>query len=207
MRKKRSPKAKEIIKFRKLLNDKSHRGDKIKLHVGCGNNYYEDWINIDKNEDNKIQRIDIVWDMNDELPIKDNSVDFIYNEHFIEHLTADQGIRLMKDFYRVLKPGGVLRIATPDLDYIIFRYIFFWRRQEWIDKYGFSWVKSNAELINICFRSWGHQYLYNGKELKRRLYESGFSKLRRESLYKSKLPDLMNLETRKESDLIIEAIK
>ena len=87
----------------------------VKLHIGCGRVYIDGWINIDNNSDNNIEKLDINMDLRNELPFDDNSVDYIYNEHFFEHLTWDEGFFAIKRFMRVLKPGGVLRIAMPDL--------------------------------------------------------------------------------------------
>jgi len=88
----------------------------IKLHLGCGTIYKEGWINIDNNSDKNIQKLDLDWDLRNSLPFPDNSVDFIFNEHFLEHLTVEEGIQAIKDFFRVLKPGGTMRIAMPDLE-------------------------------------------------------------------------------------------
>lgn len=52
----------------------------------------------------------------------DGSVDLIRMSHLIEHITLDQAKRLLKDCHRVLKPGGVLRIATPDAGIILKHY-------------------------------------------------------------------------------------
>ena len=41
--------------------------------------------------DNNIKKLDFMWDLRKPLPLPENSVDFIYNEHFLEHLTADEG--------------------------------------------------------------------------------------------------------------------
>lgn len=65
--------------------------DCIKLHIGCGTVYKEGWINIDNNSDNNIEKMDFMWDLRKPLPLPENSVDFIYNEHFLEHLTVDEG--------------------------------------------------------------------------------------------------------------------
>lgn len=175
----------------------------LMLHIGCGDVYFDHWINIDLES----EKADLHHDLRHPLPFEDNSVDFIYNEHFIEHLTLQEGLAAMADFYRVLKKGGVVRIATPDLDYLIFRYIFFWKHQEWIKKYGYRRLKTRAEMLNLCFREWGHQYLYNQQELKRRLKEAGFHKIYSQKFQKSKYPELRNRETRKDSKLILEAVK
>lgn len=71
----------------------------IKLHIGCGTVYKEGWINIDNNSDNNIKKLDFMWDLRKPLPLPENSVDFIYNEHFLEHLTADEGGGAFKRMY------------------------------------------------------------------------------------------------------------
>lgn len=49
------------------------------------------------------------------LPYPDNSFEAIYSFHVFEHLTYDEGIYALGEMYRVLKPGGICRISTPDL--------------------------------------------------------------------------------------------
>lgn len=173
------------------------------LNIGCGTVYFNNWINIDIDS----EKADLKHDLRKPLPFDDNYVDFIYNEHFIEHLTVKEGLSVMADFYRVLKPGGVLRIATLDLDYLVFKYRFFWKHQAWIKEFNYRWLKTKAEMLNICFREWGHQYLYNKEELDRRLKEAGFKKIYSRRLNKSKYKELRNRETRKDSKLILEAVK
>lgn len=177
----------------------------LKLNIGCGDIYFDGWINIDLDS----AKADLKIDVRNRLPYDDNSVDFIYCEHFIEHLTVEEGITVLKDFHRVLKVGGILRIATPDLDYVLFRYFFMWKSQLWLKKYGYEWIKTKAEMINISFRDWGHKYLYNYEELKRRLIESEFKSqnIKKQKICKSRYADLTNRETRKDSKLILEALK
>lgn len=175
----------------------------LKLHLGCGQNCFKGWVNIDIDS----SKADFNHDLTMPLPYKDNSVDYIYNEHFIEHLTVHQGVNFLIECHRVLKPEGILRIATPNVTYALLRYFFFWRKQGWIDKYGYGYLKTRAEMINLVFHEWGHQYLYNKEELTRRLKESGFQKINKAKRNKSKFSVFRNIETRKESTLILEAIK
>ncbi len=51
------------------------------------------------------------------IPLEDRAADFIYSSHFLEHLDKESGRRLLEECWRVLKPGGVLRIGVPDLEY------------------------------------------------------------------------------------------
>ncbi|MHA1279612.1 MAG: class I SAM-dependent methyltransferase [Candidatus Helarchaeota archaeon] len=184
------------------LNKKTK--DAMNLHIGCGEVYFDGWVNIDKDS----EKADKKHDARKRLPYKDNSVDFIYNEHFIEHITVEDAIKILIDFYRVLKPEGVLRIATPDLDYLIEKYISpSWKNQDWIETYGYQWIQTRAEMLNLCFREWGHQYLYNAEELERRLKQAGFEKIYRQKWNESKYTELANRETREDSKLIFEAVK
>jgi predicted SAM-dependent methyltransferase len=98
-----------------------------------------------------------------------------------------------------------LRIATPDLDYLIERYNTSWRDQEWLKDN--KRIQTRAEMINTAFRDWEHRYLYNEEELIRRLEEAGFTKIYRRELNESDYKELCNRETRADSKLILEAIK
>src|SRR5665811_349830 len=95
----------------------------VKLHVGCGTKYFDGWINLDNNSDFNISKLEINHDMRLPLPFEEDSVDFIYNEHFLEHLTIEEGQQAIKDFMRVLKKGGVMRMAMPDLKETVDNYL------------------------------------------------------------------------------------
>ena len=182
----------------------------IKLHLGCGTVYKDGWINIDNNSDNNIQKLDINWDLRKPLPFPDNSVDFIYNEHFLEHLTVEEGQKSLKDFYRVLKIGGVMRIAMPDLERTVAAYSDMnWKEnsKEAFEKFGLTFIQTRAERINIGFRWWGHQWLYDWEELERRLKEAGCEQIKRCTIFESDHEELKNLESRKESILVVEVTK
>ena len=182
----------------------------LKLHIGCGTVYKQVWINIDNNSDNNISMLDFKWDLRKPLPFKDNSVDFIFNEHFFEHLTVKEGQKAIKDFYRILKSGGVMRIAMPDLDSIVKNYLnanWKYEQKEFFFFFGLNFVQTRAELININFRWWGHKWLYDWEELYRRLKEAGCNNIKQCEIYKSEYSDLSNMETRNESTLIAEIKK
>ena len=183
----------------------------IKLHIGCGTVYKEGWINIDNNSDDNIKKLDFMWDLRKPLPFPENSVDFVYNEHFLEHLTADEGGGLIKNLMKILKPNGVLRIAMPDLEMSVKNYMnknSLTENKDFLKKYCLDFIKTNAEALNIDFRWWGHQWLYDWEELERRLKEAGCIKIKKCKLNESEYPELRNLETRGEaSSLIAEVVK
>lgn len=50
------------------------------------------------------------------LPFESSSLEFIFSEHFLEHLFFDEALSLMRECYRILKPFGVIRTCVPDAD-------------------------------------------------------------------------------------------
>ncbi len=189
----------------KLLRFHKHGGsdEPVKLHVGCGNVRFEGWVNIDITG----KHLDVKCDVRKGLPCADNSATLIYNEHFLEHLTCQEGLAVLREFHRVLRPGGIARIATPDLDYLVGKYVSDdWRAQYWLQNLRTE-IQTRAEMLNICFHDWGHKYLYNAEELERRLREVGFGRISRQAWNVSQHPELANRETREDSKLILEAVK
>jgi predicted SAM-dependent methyltransferase len=180
----------------------------VKLNIGCGTDYKEGWINIDNNSDNNIEKLDFNWDLRNPLPFAGNSVDFIFNEHLIEHLTVAEAHIVIKDLMRVLKPGGVMRIAMPDLETAVDQYLNLpLSKDPTIKRFKLDYIKTRAERINMAFREWGHMWLYDAEELKRRLKEAGCKNIKQCKLGESTYPSLRNLETREESILIMEIKK
>ena len=90
------------------------------LNVGCGRRYDRRWVNLDlSSRDASV----VQYDVNDGIPFADGSFDAVYHSHVLEHLKPDQGQRLLAECFRVLAPGGVLRIVVPDLEKIAQLYL------------------------------------------------------------------------------------
>jgi predicted SAM-dependent methyltransferase len=175
-----------------------------RLNVGCGTVHFDGWINIDENAN--LDTVDLVWDLRRGLPVEDASCELIYCEHLLEHLTAEQGLAFLAECRRALTPSGVLRIAMPSLDVILERATSGnWRDQEWLSWSKHGNVKTRAEMINVAFRNWGHQYLYDREELHRRLAEAGFTRVVDCSRGESTRDELKQRETRADSFLVCEA--
>ncbi len=174
-----------------------------KLHVGCGKNRFEGWINADIDP-----RADLIIFLQKRLPLRTNSLERIYSEHVLEHVSYPKGVFFLKEAYRTLKPNGIVRIAIPDLDVIVDGYQNgSWKESEAMKKPSLAFIKTRAEMMNIAFRWWGHRHLYNKEELMRALLEAGFTAVTFHEYGKSDFNDLSKLETRQESKLIAEAIK
>lgn len=88
---------------------------KIKLHLGCGwRNFGKDWLHIDGGDYEHLDANDIT-----RLEYKNDSVDLIYASHVIAYFDRVSVVELFKEWNRVLKPNGILRIATPDFESMI----------------------------------------------------------------------------------------
>lgn len=84
----------------------------IRLNLGCGwRNFGEDWIHIDGGEYPHLKGRDIT-----SLLFDNDSVDLIYSSHVFEYFDREKGSKVLKEWYRVLKEGGILRIAVPDFE-------------------------------------------------------------------------------------------
>jgi predicted SAM-dependent methyltransferase len=87
--------------------------DKIKIHLGCGwRNFGKDWVHVD---DGDYEHLDIKCDVK-KLPLEDNYCDLIYASHVIEYFDREEINEVLKEWNRVLKPNGVLRLAVPDFE-------------------------------------------------------------------------------------------
>ncbi len=90
------------------------------VNLGCGSVYHPDWVNLDS-----IPAGDLVrrWDIRRPLPFKAGEVDACYASHVLEHLPRSSAEDLLQECRRVLKPGGIIRLAVPDLEGIASAYL------------------------------------------------------------------------------------
>jgi predicted SAM-dependent methyltransferase len=172
-----------------------------KLHLGCGTNVLPGWANIDSDGPSEVLK----WDLTQRLPMQPETVQFVFNEHFIEHISRQQAVELLYDCHRLLIPDGVLRISTPCLRKLIHEYLQ-GRTTEWVDV---QWHPATAcQMMNEGMRSWGHQFLYDAEELKSILRDCGFKGVAEVEWRQSRHPELRNLECRPFHDeIILEATK
>src|SRR3954470_3552305 len=89
-------------------------GPPLRLHIGCGPQHLDGWVNVDLHPGPGVDR---ALDVRDGLPF--TGAEVVYAEHFLEHLTLDEGLAFLRDSHRALAPGGVLRLSTPNLDWVV----------------------------------------------------------------------------------------
>ena len=172
-----------------------------KLHLGCGTNYIKGWVNIDL--DSKVA--DRKLDLTKGLPYTGETVSYIYSEHFIEHVDYMHLKKLLFDCCRVLVKGGVIRLFTPSLEFVVNCYIIN-NLEEWGE---YAWHPETAcRMINEAFTRWGHKYVYDKEELEILLKGAGFSDIKLCEWKRSEHMEFFNIESRNyHHGLIVEGTK
>jgi len=135
----------------------------IKLNIGCGNNRIEGYINIDSADDTNP---DVVVDIRQGLPYPDNSAEEILFFHAIEHIEEKFHERILEEFWRVLRPEGLLLISYPEFEKCAQNYIENYRgmREFWKNTiYGLQRYPGDY-----------HVALMNSDVLGEKLLETGF---------------------------------
>ena len=92
----------------------------IKLHLGCGEKFIPGFLHLDTR---KFSHVDYVTSVDKLDMFRNDSVDLIYACHLLEHFKRNDTEKVLKEWYRVLKPGGILRIAVPDFEKLVEVYL------------------------------------------------------------------------------------
>jgi predicted SAM-dependent methyltransferase len=90
------------------------------LNLGCGKRYHKDWVNLDFVSNSADVR---AHNLLQGIPFENNTFDVVYHSHVLEHFNQSDGKKFIEECYRVLKPGGIIRIAVPDLEQIVRQYL------------------------------------------------------------------------------------
>jgi len=96
----------------------------MNLHLGCGKRHIPGFVHIDAID---YPHVDHVATIDNLSFLGDDSADLIYNCHVLEHFKRRDVPRVLKEWHRVLKPGGILRISVPDFSQICEVYLKFRR--------------------------------------------------------------------------------
>lgn len=142
------------------------------------------------------------------LPIEAESFDWVFSEHFIEHISVEQAVAWMREVHRVLKPGGIVRISTPDLALYANGYgdphqTFYRRHHNQLHQMGMTGAPCRpAWMLNQIFRNYGHQWIYDLDELTLVARSAGFDPelVQRCSYRHGAVPELAQLDQEMRSD-------
>lgn len=170
-----------------------------KLQLGTSESPLEGWLNTDLDP---VQSSVVYMNAAKRFPFEDNTFDYVIAEQMIEHVEYEAAQSMLRECFRVLRPGGRVRFATPDLGVVLGlhhaettssagRFVESQARQ------FLPYVKEGKDVfvINHMFRAWGHCFLYDQQTLYRALHTAGFREIRFYSQGESEDPVLRNIES------------
>ena len=195
----------EIITSKETMNELNYylQNNKItKLQIGCGRHILNGWFNTDISV--KKNSVNIAFmDAAQPFPIQDQTFDYIFSEHFFEHLTYDQEKTMLNECYRILKPNGIMRIATPNIEFLIDLYL---NPEKEINK---SYIEFDSKrsgypinsiyVINRFHTTWGHKIIHSPESLTILLKDAGFKNIKRCEVGISTHIELNNIECHQKS--------
>jgi len=154
-----------------------------KLEIGARVAILDGWLSTDFDP---VSDDTVFLDATKPFPFDGGTFDYIFCEHMIEHISWRNGQTMLRECHRVLKPRGVMRISTPDLEVILGLYSSTLSAEqknyvEYIVGQALPDVSTHqaAFVINNAFRNWGHQFIYDGKLMTLALQRCGFTDIRR----------------------------
>jgi predicted SAM-dependent methyltransferase len=170
-----------------------------RLQIGAGSSRRPGWLNTDIEPGDGLAYLDAT----KRFPFEDGTLHYVFSEHVIEHLTYDEGKFMIAEAYRVLAPGGKMRISTPDLTqflrlfdknpsdearaYIVGKM----KWHQWPDE-----PNQAAIILNLQMSSWGHKFMYDAQTLGSALTRVGFRNVQSFELNVSDDEHLRDLEER-----------
>ena len=115
-----------------------------KIYIGCGEDFKDDYIHCDLRA---LEHVDIVckaWEVSDKI----NNLTKIYSRHMLEHLTNQEAILTLKNWYKALKINGELELIVPNFDL---------RAKQWLEcEWNIDEDDTQKEIWSIA-GCWGWQ--------------------------------------------------
>ena len=213
---------------------------KYRINVGCGMTLTEGWLNFDNSPSVRLAAFPAVWKMLGgigiispaqrsyiefcarhqvvyanavrRIPLANGSVEVIYSSHMLEHLSQSEAVGFLREALRVLQPGGIIRLALPDLAMAVDAY----RRDGDADAFmdgllvaapPLSSLKDRLRLLLSGYRH--HQWMYDGNSLKALVERNGFAGAVIQPPGQTMIgdPGTLDLQERSDQSVYVEARK
>jgi SAM-dependent methyltransferase len=175
-----------------------------RMNWGCGSWVVPDWINSDLHPG---EGVDVAGDIRDGLPIETDFLDYIVSIHALPMIPYPDLVPVLSELRRMLKPGGVLRLALPDLDKGICAY------QEGNRSYFLvpdDDVESLSGKLIVQLLWYGYSVtMFTPEFIEELLFKSGFLKIEHCDFRGtgSKFGGIVELDNREHESLFVEATK
>lgn len=177
-----------------------HTHSERKLQLGTGDNRLDGWLNTDIHDFSGNGEV-VYLDLRRSFPLPDDSFDVVFSEHVIEHVDYADGLHCLRESWRVLRPGGRVRVATPSLERLLRLYdanlsdvqkrYLHWARESFV-------ADADADLpgfvVNNFVRAWGHRFVYDVQTLRHALERAGFADIEEHAVGESGDERLRGLE-------------
>ena len=209
----------------------------IKLNIGCGPSGLVGWVNYDWGLLPLLSKLKIIrkilivlkilpteydlnWptlrlvDIRHRFPLEAETVKYVYCSHVLEHFERWEALKILKECWRVLEKGGVIRVIVPDIEkmYQIYQQ-FVPRRGRELNRlwWGFNKDERPQNFVQRLARRFirDHKWNYDQHELETLLKEAGFSRIELCDFQEGVVPDIkrLDLEIHKNHSLYTEATK
>jgi predicted SAM-dependent methyltransferase len=175
----------------------AHAQFPLRLHLGSGGVNKPGWLNIDL----VLARADASWNLSSGIPFPTGSVDAIFHEHMLEHLDLRAGFAFSRECLRVLKPGGILRVAVPDAGALLHSYA---------GTADPGWAESRPTpmlAVNALFYEHAHRAMYDAQTLTLMLRAAGFAHASQSEFGAGDLQPSPDSPIRRDGTLYVEARK
>lgn len=157
----------------------------LRLLLGCGATRRAGWIGVDGVGG---KHVDLTLDLRRRLPFKDNSVELCFSEHFLEHLSPEEGFAHLRDVLRILKPGGRYRVVVPHAERFMEQYI---RGEIAFFETAFPWAFSPIDAVyHIVNWNGAHRNIFDRGRLTLMARQAGFCEVIHSEANSSELDEL-----------------